>query len=176
MRCWQEAARSFYLQNLIRIRDADPFEWLIKVLYMVSIDDVNRVDVTWDDQHYVLTMEREEIVVEEDGEPKTEIKESFYLNGIRAEERIFRRTYGTIVGLTVDAVLDQIPDEVGEPEFKLVFYHEDPERLPVTIELLPYSRDLYATRIEGVVEFVIARDKVESVKQHLTTTLAELEQ
>jgi hypothetical protein len=163
-------------KNLIRIRDADPFEWLIKVLYMVSIDDVNRVDVTWDDQHYVLTMEREEIVVEEDGEPKTEIKESFYLNGIRAEERIFRRTYGTIVGLTVDAVLDQIPDEVGEPEFKLVFYHEDPERLPVTIELLPYSRDLYATRIEGVVEFVIARDKVESVKQHLTTTLAELEQ
>ena len=98
-------------KNLIRIRDADPFEWLIKVLYMVSIDDVNRVDVTWDDQHYVLTMEREEIVVEEDGEPKTEIKESFYLNGIRAEERIFRRTYGTIVGLTVDAVLDQIPDE-----------------------------------------------------------------
>ena len=51
----------------------------------------------------------------------------------------------------------------------------DPERLPVTIELLPYSQDLYATRIEGS-GVCNSEDKVESVKQHLTTTLAELEQ
>ncbi|HHT36563.1 MAG: DUF4340 domain-containing protein [Candidatus Wallacebacter cryptica] len=152
-------------KNLIRIRNADPFDWLIKFLYMASIDDVNQVDITWDDQRYELTMEREEVIVEEDGETKTEKKETFFINGLEAEERSFRRLYGTVIGLTVDARLDHSVE--GEPVFKIVYHHNGEDLAPVTVELLPYSRVLYAARIEGVVEFVVAKEKVDKAKSEL---------
>lgn len=46
---------------------------------------------------------------------------------------------------------------------------------PFTIELLPYTRDLYAVRIEGVVEFVIAKEKVDKAKEELAARAAELQ-
>lgn len=165
-------------KNLIRIRNANPFDWVNKFLYMASIEDIERVDITWEDQHYWLTMEREEVVVEptEPGaEPKTERKETFCVNGVVAEERPFRRLYGTIVGLTVDAVIEG--EAAGaEPVMTIVYHHNNPDVPPFTIELLPYSRDLYAVRIEGVTEFVIAKEKVDNAKEMLASVLAEAQQ
>ena len=165
-------------KNLIRIRNANAFDWMNKFLYMASIDDIRRIDITWADQHYWLTMEREEVVVEAeegtDSEPKTQIKETFFINGLEAEERSFRRLYGTLIGLTVDAVIDGQPSGT-EPELIIVYHHNDPDLAPVTVELLPYSRVLCATRIEGVVEFVIAKEKVDQAKEELQARAAELQ-
>ncbi|HOB08219.1 MAG TPA: DUF4340 domain-containing protein [Limnochordia bacterium] len=165
-------------KNLIRIRNANPFDWVNKFLYMASIDDIRRVEIFWDDQHYQLDMKREQVVVEPedaDGEPKAELKETFYINGMAAEERSFRRLYGTIIGLTVDALIEGEPLS-GEPVMTIVYYHNNPETTPFTVELLPYSRDLYAARIEGVIEFVIAKEKVDQAKAELASRLAELDQ
>ena len=110
---------------------------------MASIDDIRRVEIFWDDQHYQLDMKREQVVVEPedaDGEPKAELKETFYINGMAAEERSFRRLYGTIIGLTVDALIEGEPLS-GEPVMTIVYYHNNPETTPFTVELLPYSRD-----------------------------------
>ncbi|MGB4187676.1 MAG: hypothetical protein WBK33_07660, partial [Limnochordia bacterium] len=83
--------------------------------------------------------------------------------------------YGTIIGLTVDALIEGEPLS-GEPVMTIVYYHNNPETTPFTVELLPYSRDLYAARIEGVTEFVIAKEKVDQAKAELASRLAELDQ
>ena len=168
-------------KNLIRIRNANPYEWLNKFLYMASIEDVRQLGLTWEDQHYRLDIEKKEVAVADpgsedsaDAEPKTELKQMFYINGMEAEERPFRRLYGTIVGLTVDAVIDR-EVSAAEPEVIIVYHHNDPEVPPFTIELLPYTRDLYAVRIEGVVEFVIAEEKMDKAKEELAARAAELQ-
>jgi len=58
----------------------------------------------------------------------------------------------------------------------IVYHHNNPDVPPFTIELLPYSRDLYAVRIEGVTEFVIAKEKVDNAKEMLASVLAEAQQ
>jgi len=145
-------------KNLIKIRNIDPFTWLNKFVYVAIIDEISGVDVAWDDVYHELRIEREE-VVEEGDNPQTKIVNTFYIDGQQAKEQPFRRIYGTLIGLPVDAIIDQVPNT--EPILKIVYHHVDTSKEPFVVEFLPYNRDLYAARIQGVCEFVISREKVD---------------
>ena len=88
----------------------------------------------------------------------------FYLNGKRAEPDSFRRFYHAVAGLIIDA---ERPGPPGTAEqggaISIEYRLNNPSGERVSITLVPFNRDFYELRQEGIPEFLVSRNQVRRI-------------
>jgi len=144
----------FTLAGMHNVINARPFDLIDKFPILVHIDTVDSLTVTSSERRFTANFE---------GAGHNAI---FYLNGRRAEERSFRSFYQAVIGLLVDADYlspGRLPETYGAINIEFLLHSPAGERVSIT--LLPYNRDFYILRQNGVTEFLISRSQVHRIFQ-----------
>jgi|LSQX01.2.fsa_nt_gb hypothetical protein len=154
-------------------RDIDPFMLMSNFAYIVSIDNVDRIEVITDKTHSTLKMTREVI---EDGDNKTEeenegdIKEeetvvTYLVNDKEIGESDFKSLYQEVIGLIIDGEISKINGHIsGQPAVTVIFYHNDGTP-NVTMEYIPVDNRNSAVVKNGESKFYILTKKVNDMLQ-----------
>ena len=135
---------------------------------IISITEVDRVDVTDGTTAYTMTIERQE-QYDEDGTLKTlangspDYLETFFLDGAEVQEDAFKTAYQTIIGVTISGLVDEeLVDESQTPVLTVTYTFNNGTE-PITVEYLPYDINNYCVRREGSVDLICKKDQVDSI-------------
>ena len=135
---------------------------------IISISEVDRVDIHGGATARVMTIERQE-QYEEDGTLKTlangspDYLETFFLDGKEVQEDAFKDAYQTIIGVTIEGLVEQEKvDESQEPVLSVTYTFNNGTE-PLTIDYLPYDINNYCVRREGSVDLVCKKDPVDAI-------------
>ena len=135
---------------------------------IISITEVDRVDVTDGTTAYTMTIERQE-QYDEDGALKTlangspDYLETFFLDGAEVQEDAFKTAYQTIIGVTISGLVDEeLVDESQTPVLTVTYTFNNGTD-PITVEYLPYDINNYCVRREGSVDLICKKDQVDSI-------------
>ena len=135
---------------------------------IISITEVDRVDVTDGATAYTMTIERQE-QYDEDGVLKTlangspDYLETFFLDGAEVQEDAFKTAYQTIIGVTISGLVDEeLVDESQTPVLTVTYTFNNGTE-PITVEYLPYDINNYCVRREGSVDLICKKDQVDSI-------------
>jgi hypothetical protein len=142
----------FTLSGMESVVNARPFPLIVKFPILINIDTVDRLTVSGGERPLTATIE---------GTGRDAV---FFLNGRKAEERSFRIFYQAVIGLIVDAEYSGSavpPQNSGEIAIELLLNSPAEERVHIT--LIPYNRDFYILRQDGVTEFLISRNQVRRI-------------
>lgn len=142
---------------------------------IISITEIDRVDITDGTTSYTMTIEREE-QYDENGELKTlangsaDYLETFFLNGVEVQEDAFKTAYQTIIGVTISGLVNEdLVDESQAPVLSVTYTFNNGTE-PITVEYLPYDINNYCVRREGSVDLICKKDPVDAI----LPTLADL--
>lgn len=155
-----------HLDDIVSVK---PFELVEKFAYIVNIDNVDKVIVEGRGKTYTLTLERETKESENEDE-EDEVITTYKVNGKEVEEKPFKKTYQSIIGILVDA--ESSKDLEENPEVKTTFFlNKGPDR-EVHINYVHYDNDFYAVFRGGKAEFIVNKGIVHSMLDDIEALLS----
>jgi len=96
--------------------------------------------------------------------------ETFYFEGVEADEDPFRDLYQAVIGLTFDAERPEAVAGTPPPEERVLTLRYQVEKLPnseLVAHLTNYDRNFYAVHRDGVSEFLISKAQVREMIERL---------
>lgn len=157
----------------VDVFNIDPFEFSEKLIYIVNIQKVDKIEIKPSKgKEYALTFKRETIKKEpkegeEDKKQEDEIKETFKINGILAEDGPFREVYQNVIGVAADFQISD-PENINknsDDKLTLKYYLED--KTEKTVEYYRYNENFYATEVEPGVYFGCSASQIEKMLSNL---------
>ncbi|HZJ57848.1 MAG TPA: DUF4340 domain-containing protein [Clostridia bacterium] len=137
--------------------DVTAFELVDKFIYIVSIDNVDKIEVEGLGQKHTLTLERETKPAEEEDE-EDEVVTTYRVDGKEVEDKPFKKVYQSVVGVLADSEVK--PGAAGRPEIKATFHLNKGKNRQMLINYVPYDNDFYAVFIDGESEFAVNKPMV----------------
>jgi len=142
----------FTLDGMESVVNAKPIDLIDRFAFIVNIDWVDHFSISGGEKSLSADLRKE-------GDESV-----FSLNGRKANTGSFRTFYQTVIGLLVDA---EYPGPVQQSDNSGVLSFEyrlnNPPGEKVNFSLIPYNRDFYALRQDGVTEFLISRSQVRRI-------------
>lgn len=162
---------SVYVMSKDRLAfmDTEPYDIMEKFAYIVNIDDVDRIIVEAKGKTHDITLTRTTKKAEKEGE-EDEVVTTYKVDGKAVEEDPFKQYYQSLIGMTVDAEIDEQLEEV--PEVKTTFFLNKGSEREVHVNYVPYNRDFYAVFRGGKAEFVLSKQQVDKMLQDLEDLIA----
>lgn len=140
--------------------NVDPLKIISSFVYIVNIDDVDKIVVDSPGKENVMTLSRTTKKATKSGEEDTTTT-TYNVDGKNVEEEKFKNFYQELIGLTVDAETDkQVPEK---PEITTTFTFNKGTTKTEKIEYCPYDDNFYGAYVDGKCEFLIAKDKVQKM-------------
>jgi hypothetical protein len=137
----------------LRFLDVTPFELIETLVFIPSVDQVDRVDLRFQDVVHRIEILREGT--------KSAATRSYRVDGARVGEAEFRELYRKLVSLVVEAEAPAPPRAGQEAELELTYTLNSGEPRVYAFEFVPYDRDFLAVTENGAAEFLISRRQVE---------------
>ncbi|MBZ4665040.1 DUF4340 domain-containing protein [Mahella sp.] len=156
-------------KDKLTFMDTEPYDIMEKFAYIVNIDDVDRIIVEANGKTHDITLSRTTKKAEEEGE-EDEVITTYKVDGKVVEEDPFKQYYQSLIGMTVDAEIDEQLEEV--PEVKTTFFLNKGSEREVHVNYVPYNRDFYAVFRGGKAEFVLSKQQVDKMLQDLEDLIA----
>lgn len=138
---------------------AEPFDLVDKFAMIIGIDNVDMFTVKAEGKTLTGEIRREKATV--DGQEET--RETYFLDGKKAEEKSFKDFYQSCIGLMVDAEHPSPSAVSGAAEVVIEYRLNKPAGRTAAIRLLPYNRDFHALGRDGAVEFLVSRTQVNRI-------------
>jgi hypothetical protein len=152
----------------------DPFTFVSKFVLIVDIRNVRSFEVQDHEAGESFRARIERSPAESDGE---EPVETFYFEGVEAEDDPFRELYQSVIGLTFDAERPDAATGTPPPEERVLTVRYQVEDLPtseLTAHLSDYDRNFYAVYRNGVSEFLVAKAQVREMLEELRRARQEI--
>jgi len=142
----------FTIDGMESVVSVKPFSLIDKFAFIVNIDWVDHLSINGGEKNLSADLRKE-------GDDSI-----FLLNGRKANTDSFRTFYQAVIGLLVDA---EYPGPVGQNEnsgeLSFEYRLNNPPGEKVIFSLIPYNRDFYALKQDGVTEFLISRNQVRRI-------------
>jgi len=136
-----------------------PFDLISKLIYIVGIKEVDKIEVEGLDQKYEITIDREVIKSQKEPEEDEEV-ETFKIDGKEIEDDTFRKVYQSIIGVIGDfEVLEDFGDKETSDKVTIKYYLSDGTQKEIVY--VPYNDNFYATKIENDVYFACAKNQID---------------
>jgi len=145
------------------LRTAKPFNLADHFVLILGIDFVDQIRIDGQGRSHVLGITRTQVAGQE------EPAETFSVDGKSVPDRSFRTLYQAIIGLLADAPAPQ--RSTGAAEVTITYVTNNDDLGSLTVGLVPYNRDFYATDVEGARDFLVSRPQVSAIFQALDTAL-----
>lgn len=151
-----EGDNSVYLASEIwvnSILNLEPYEYILKVPYLVGIDTVEAVKLTAKEENLLLRIS----------------DNSWEIGGKEVSQSAFHQVYNQLLSVL-------IADEIGageakegqrEPFLQMVFYRKSEEAPDVEVKFYVQDEDYMTTVVNGKEFFLVSRKNVEGLKQIL---------
>jgi len=147
------ASGVFTLSDMESIVNAKPFPLINKFVLLAYIEWVDHLTITGGERNLSADFRGT-------GDDRV-----YYLNGRKTETASFKNFYQAVIGLLVDADYPgparQQSDDSAVLTIEYTFNNPPGERRAIT--LIPYNRDFYALKQEGVMEFLVSRNQVRRI-------------
>lgn len=144
----------------IEALNIDPLKIVTSFVYLVNIDDVDKIVVNSPGKENVMALSRTTQKAQKSGDTDTTTT-TYTLDGKNVVEDKFKTFYQELVGLGIDAENDkQIPEN---PEITTTFTLNKGNNKVDKIEYCPYNDDFYGAFVNGKCEFLIAKSKVQKM-------------
>jgi hypothetical protein len=147
-----DAPGVFTLSDMGSVINARPFNLIDKFTFIINIDWVDHLSISGGEKNLSADLRKE-------GDESV-----FFLNGKKTDTDSFRVFYQAVIGLMVDAEYPGAArqnDNSGELTVEYQLNNPPGER--ATFTLIPYNRDFYALKQDGVTEFLISRNQVRRI-------------
>jgi hypothetical protein len=142
----------FTLYGMESVVNVKPFTLIDKFALLVHIDQVDHLSITGGEKNLSVDFQGEG----DDG--------LYYLNGRKTETGSFKTFYQAVIGLLVDAEYPgPVQQNENSGELTVEYRLNTPAGELASFTLIPYNRDFYALRQEGVTEFLISRNQVRRI-------------
>jgi hypothetical protein len=164
--CKTDAARTVFAINkdrLASLENAKPLELMDKFVYIVNIDDVDRITVAAAGRTHTITIGRRP---KPGSSAKADVATVFRIDGKTVPDKAFRKYYQSLIGLMVEAENDRARVS-GASDLQTVFYLNKGEKREVRIDYVPYNQDFDAVVSGGKAEFLISREQVRGMLKQL---------
>lgn len=126
------------------------FDYLSKFACIISIDNVDKIHVEGPKVNSTLTLTR-----------KDKDNVIYKIDGKEVEEKAFKNTYQSIIGLLYEAENDkQVPENA---EVKVTYSLNKGQTKEITINYCPYNEDFYAVYKNGKADFLISKSQVQKM-------------
>jgi hypothetical protein len=149
----------FTLNGMESVVNVRPFTLIDKFALLVNIDWVDHLSISGGEKNLSADFRTEGV------------DRVYYLDGRKTETDSFKDFYQAVIGLMVDAEYPGPVRQSGDSgEITIEYRLNNPPGERAVITLIPYNRDFYILRQEGVTEFLIARNQV----RHIYDTAAAM--
>jgi hypothetical protein len=155
-------------KSLLAFMDQKPLDMVERFAFIVSIDDVDRIDFTAGGKTHVMTMSRAAKKAETEGQ-EDEIVTTFTLDGKVVEDSSFRKLYQSLIGVQIAGEAPKA--SAAAPEIIERFILNKGSEREVRVAFAPYDRDFYTVTLNGKTEFVAERGMLAPVLQKLDILL-----
>lgn len=150
----------FTLSGMESIIKTKPFDLADKFVLLVNIDSVSHIEIRGGQKNLSADLQHPSNPDEE---------ETFFLNGEKTQTSTFKSFYESIISLMADAEYPKAPVTApaqttdGDGNITIEYQLNSPQGERLSITLIPYNRDFYALRQEGVTEFLVSRNQVSRI-------------
>lgn len=149
--------------NSLSFLNTKPFELIEKFVYIVNIDNVDKVTISGLGSNRVLEIVRKEAPSKDEA---TKIEADYLLDGKKIKEDQFKKIYQSLISLLVEAECPNQPKN-ATPELKMTFHLNKGPHKEIKIDYIPYDYDFYAVFRGGKAEFLISKDQVKAMIKEL---------
>jgi len=142
----------------------NPFRLVDKLAFIVKLDDVDTITV-----EYLGKVQTFSLVSNGEGQEQVTI---YRVNGIEVKEKPFKELYRRLITLTVEGDAGQHVSE--NPEIRLVYSLNRGSIHEYTLSFVPYDVDFYALFRNGVNDFLISKEQVQSMLDDVEAFASEM--
>lgn len=143
--------------------DAKPLDLIDKFVYIVNIDNVDRITVAAAGRTHTITIGRRP---KSGSSSEAETETVFRVDGKTVPDKAFRKYYQSLIGLMIEAENDRTSAS-GAFDLQTVFYLNKGAKREVRIDYIPYNQDFDAVVSDGKTEFLISREQVRGMLKQL---------
>jgi hypothetical protein len=141
--------------------NVNPFDYLSKFACIVSIDNVDKVHVEGPGVNSTLTLTRTKKDTKDKDKDEDKDNVTYKIDGKQVEEKAFKSTYQSIIGLLYESENDkQVPEN---PEVKVTYTLNKGQTKEITVNYCPYNDDFYAVYKNDKADFLISKSKVKNM-------------
>lgn len=141
-----------------------PFDLIQKLIRIIYIDDVDKIEIEGNGTKNVITMSRTTKPAEKSGD-KDEVVTTYKLNDKNIEEKDMKAFYQTLIGISAESENDKKLSE--NPEVKITYYLNKGDAKQVNINFCPYNIDFYAAYVDGKSDFLVSKQQVQKMLDDL---------
>jgi hypothetical protein len=153
-------------KSLIGFMGTRPFDLIDRFVFIPSIDDVDRLDITAGGRTRALTITRAVKKAEKAGE-EDETVSAYTVDGRTVEEDSFKKFYQALIGLSVEG--ETTRPASGQPEAAVRFTLNRGGVLQALVTYVPYDRDFDAVLVNGKGAFGVSKLQVSAMLSKLET-------
>jgi hypothetical protein len=127
----------------------DPYAMVLRVVNVVNRDTVSSLEISVDDDTYVMS--------EED--------ETCYFDGKEVDESEYKELYTAILSCYIEEELpeDFEPESDRTPVLQLIYHRNQEEAPEITLDYYPYDEEYVTAWINGQEYFLVSKDDVEDL-------------
>lgn len=157
----EDGKGNYYVEAAGEIRTADknavekllalnPYDFVLKVVSVVSVETVSKVEIEADGKKYVMKAEKEE----------------FTFDKKKVDSNAFYGLYTELMSIFIEKELpeEERGEDTGEALFTVI-YHRNREDAPQIVqEYYAYDKEYALARVNGTEFFLVDRDAIEELK------------
>ncbi len=152
----------------LSILDTKPFELIEKFVFIVNIEDVDKISLSGLGTNHNMVIDRKRNPKPKDESDK--YKTSYNVDGKKVEEHLFKTIYQNLIGLLVESECQFQPNN-KTPDLSMIYYLNKGEQHKIVINFIHYNYDFYAVSRNGKTEFLISKDQVKLMLNKLKTLI-----
>ncbi len=146
-----------------------PWDLVDKFVFIPSIDDVDRLDITSGGATHSLVMTRVVTKKAEKKEDKDTVETTYTADGKKVEESSFKAFYQQVIGTRAEGEIQKrVPPT---PDLTVKFsMNKGPEKV-VTVVYAPYDIDFDAVFLNGRTGFAVGKEQIAKIRTKLDELL-----
>jgi hypothetical protein len=146
-----------------------PFDLVDRFLFIPSIDDVDRLEVTAGGATHVFTLARATKKATEEG-AEDEVVVTYTGDGRELKEDWFKKFYQSVIALAAEGEVARTV--ANAPVVKIRYLLNTGDQREVTVSLAPYDKIFYASFVQGVGGFALTKVQVDAMLAKMARLLA----
>ena len=151
-------------ETVEELLEVKAFPYVYKFVNLVNIEDVEEVELNFNNQTYRLSIKRETI---KDGENES-TSSTYYVDGKEVEEGSFKDFYQELISTKYDR---EIVDEANSTRVVLGLVYHLRNNKVISIDYLEYDESYYMVEANGRKMFLTDRREVDSLKEKLAALI-----
>lgn len=135
------------------VLDTDPYQYILKIPALVSLNSVSKVEISGQDETHVL----------EKGDA------SYRMDGKKTQEKKFRECYADLLDVTL---IGELPEDAKlkkdrKPCLTLRFFRNSKEASDVEVAYYPYDEEKMSVRVNGMEKFFVDKENIDKLQQKI---------